>query len=85
MVSADKIKTSLIGEVGVSEDAADRMASYVMTALKEYDNYDEFYYRVFPNNRIYFFIKKKTGENSYEPITLNKGGFNIYDETARAR
>lgn len=83
MVSVDKIKTSLIEEVGVPESMATRFACSVMELLKEHKEYEEFYYRVLPNNKIYFFIRKKLNENSYIPIILNKGGFEINDK-ARA-
>lgn len=77
MVSTEKIKTSLIEDVGLDEGIATTYANKVMSELGKHDSYEEFYYKIMPNNKIYFFIKKKLEGDSFRPVVLNKEGFNL--------
>lgn len=75
MITIEKIKESLIEE-GISEEMAEKYSSDVSEKLKKYE-YDEFYYRILFNNRIYFFVRKKIDENSTSIHALNKEGYPI--------
>jgi hypothetical protein len=74
-ITLEAIKDSLIKE-GIKESFSNKYSTDVFEKLKDVE-YDEFYYRIYSNNKIYFFIRKMVDEKSSLIQVLNKDGFDI--------